>query len=110
MITLKRQEQTESEIVHNCVEYLRRGGWLVKVFAQDKPTRRQSAGWVDIAAFKHGSTLLVECKTRTGRRRKAQRQFFDELQPHIGPYLWYALARNVEALELATALIERCRP
>ncbi len=101
--------QTESQIVANCTEYLRRSGWMVKVFAQDKPTRRQSAGWVDLAAFKHGVTLLVECKARTGKRREAQTKFYDDLHEHLGRCLRYSLARDVETLEIVTELIEVSR-
>ena len=107
MITLKQQEQTESQIVTNCAEYLRRSGWFVTVHAQDRSVRRQQAGWPDISAFRHGTTLLVECKTRTGKLRDAQERFHDQILPHIGPYLWYILARDVWVLEMVTAEVAR---
>ena len=107
MTTLKAEQRTESAIVADCAEYLRRGRWFVTVHAQDRSVRRQNAGWVDISAFRYGVTLLVECKTRTGRRREAQERFYDSLDPHLGPCLWYVLARDVEALVSVTAEIAR---
>ena len=95
MTTLKQQEQSESTITANCAEYLRRGGWFVTVHAQDRAVRRQSAGWVDITAFKHGVTLLVEVKTSVGRLRPAQREFKAEVAPHLWSTLRYVVARDL---------------
>jgi len=105
--TLKQQEQTESQIARNQRELLRAAGWMVRSFSQDIRTRRALAGFPDTVAFKHGVTLLVESKTRTGRLRDKQQQFYDDIAPHLGPCLWYVLARDVEALEVVLAEIVR---
>ena len=99
----------ESAIVVLLSEYLRAAGWFVMVFAQDRPMRRQAAGWIDIAAFKHDVTLLIECKTRTGRVRDSQKRLSDNLLQHTGPHLWHVLARSLEALVEVVGMIEEGR-
>lgn len=99
----------ESAIVALLSGYLRGAGWVVIVFAQDRAVRRQSAGWVDIAAFKHDVTLLIECKTRTGRVRDSQERLFDNLLQHTGPHLWHVLVRSLEALGQVVRMIEEAQ-
>lgn len=100
---------SESAIVALQAEYLRAAGWFVVVFAQDKPTRRQYAGWPDIAGFKWDITLLVQSKTRRGRVRVSQERLFDNLLPHTGPHLWYVLARSLDELVEVVGMIEEGR-
>ena len=100
---------TESTIVAQQVEYLRRAGWFVVVFAQDRAVRRQLAGWPDHVSFKYDTTLLVEAKTRTGRVRDSQERLKDNLLPHTGPHLWYVLARSLDALVEVVDMIEEGR-
>ena len=100
---------TESTIVAQQVEYLRRAGWFVVVFAQDRAVRRQSAGWPDHVSFKYDITLLVEAKTRMGRVRDSQKRFNGQLAPHVGTHLWHVVARSLDALVEVVDMIEEGR-
>ena len=103
-------ELPEAAISAQIAEYLTRAGWEVVVFAQDRAVRRQMSGWVDIAAFKFDATLLIECKTRTGRVRASQERLFTRLMPHTGPHLWHVLARDLETLVEVVGMVEVNRP
>ena len=93
---------TGTEIMRLGTELLRAAGWLVVVFNSNR--RSPVKGWVDLAAFKHGVTLLVEVKGAGDRLRPEQREFADSIGEHLGPGLRYVLARDVAAfLEIAGA-------
>ena len=94
-LTLAQQARTESEIQAEIVEYLEAAGWYVRVFSQDVKTRRQVAGWLDVVGFRRGITLLIQCKTTTGRLRDKQIEFAEAIAPHLWSTLLYVVARDV---------------
>ena len=78
---------SESDIQRQIVEALRVAGWEVMVTSQDRAMRWQSRGLVDVMAWMRDHTLLIECKTRTGKLNDAQKLFKSRLAPHEGPHL-----------------------
>lgn len=78
---------SESEIQRLVVEALRVAGWEVMVTSQDRAMRWQSRGLVDVIAWKHNHSLLIECKTAKGKLNDAQKRFKVRLAPHEGPHL-----------------------
>lgn len=82
---------TEAEIQAEVVCRLRGAGWFVTVTAQDRSTRRQVAGLPDLIAVRGDRALFVECKRPGGRLRASQRRFLDEIRPHCGDHVQYAV-------------------
>jgi len=94
------ERQTQREIV----EYLRATGWKAKVFSSNRRQPSQLRDWPDVVAFRHDHCLLVECKSETGRLRKGQTAFRDELRDHLGLHVRYVVARSLADVEAASRL------
>lgn len=86
----------ERELQHQIVALLRAAGWYVRVFSAHRSAPRQIAGWVDVVAFRHGVTLLIECKSRSGRLRDDQLAFAESIAPHLCDTLRYVVARSLD--------------
>jgi len=99
------EELYEREILRLGVEYLRRTGWLVFVFAEDRAKRKAQADWVDAIALRYGVTLLVEAKSERGELRPGQVQFMKDIEPHLAPTLRYVCARNLDDFVAARVLV-----
>jgi len=84
---------SESAIQAEIVKRLRASGWLVIVTSQDRRTRKQLKDIPDLICFRRGMTLLVECKTPTGKMKPGQIDFMSDLTEHIGPNLAYQVMR-----------------
>lgn len=86
----------ERELQRQIVELLRAAGWYVRVFSAHRSAPRQVAGWVDVAAFRHGVTLLIECKSKSGKLRDDQAAFAEAIAPHLSGTLRYVVARSID--------------
>jgi len=90
---------SESNVQRQVVEALRVAGWEVLVTSQDRAMRWQSRGLVDVMAWKHDHTLLIECKTAKGKLNDAQKLFKTRLAPHEGPHLRRITVRHPAMIE-----------
>jgi len=99
-------ERTESDVQGQIVAYLKTAGWYVRQFSQDRGTRAQLAGWVDVFAARRGVVLLIECKTPKGKRRPKQVVFANEIAPHLWSTLRYVVARDLT--DVVAACGDKC--
>ena len=94
-------DKTEAQIRSEIKQYLHTTGWIVVDFSQHRRTTIQWKNWVDLEAFRLGVTLLMEAKTRTGKRTPGQAEFAENLKPHLGMHLVYCVPRCVEDVRQA---------
>lgn len=87
---------TERELRQGIVTLLRTCGWCVMPTSQPGMTKGGQSGLPDILAFRHDTTLLIECKTPTGTLRPSQAAFRDTIISHVGPHLHYIVASSVD--------------
>lgn len=71
---------------------------MVREMSQRHAVHGDMIGMPDVIAWKHGMTLLIECKKRGGRMRQSQKNFLVEITPHLGDKLHYLLAFNEDEL------------
>ena len=69
---------------------------MVREISQPRMVTGDLIGIPDVIAFKHGRTLLIECKRPGGRLRKSQKRFIEEIEEHIDFSLNYIIANDVE--------------
>lgn len=77
--------QSEANIQHNCIEYLKYNRWYV--IHNYKNKRPRVLGLSDITAIKDGRVLWIEFKTATGKQRSEQIKFMNEVRAHGGEYI-----------------------
>ena len=79
---------------------------MVREISQPRVVSGDLVGVPDVIAFRHGHTLLVECKRPGGKLRESQRRFIDEIEPHLYPTLSHVIANDVENFTRALDYIE----
>lgn len=96
MASKKVKPTSERYVQRQVILYLRKFGWHVTNTSGAWRSARGMAGFPDIIAFMKGNTLLVECKSATGRLRPAQKKFLERIEPHIDKRLSYNVVRAGE--------------
>lgn len=94
-------KKNEQEVQHEIVEWLRKGGWIVRTFNQPKAVKTGIRGWVDVVAIKHNRVIFIEVKAQGKRKnlRPSQAKLRDELKPHTGCNVFWIVADNLEAIQ-----------
>ena len=98
---------SERDIQRAIIDILRWHGWMVREISQPRVVSGDLVGVPDVIAFRHGHTLLVECKRPGGRMRQSQRQFEAEIKPHMAITLRYMLANDIDVFTAALDEYER---
>jgi len=90
----------ESEVQGEIVEFLRKTGWVVKVFAWNRSVPKQMKGWFDVVAFKNDMVLLIECKAKGKRNnlREGQKRFHETVRPHTGEHVILVVADDLQQI------------
>ena len=86
-------QYAERQVQHEAVKRLRKAGWEVVVTSQPSKTRKQLRSVPDVLAWRHDTSLLIECKSATGELNEAQADFLERINPHTGTHLVYMVVR-----------------
>ena len=88
---------SERNIQDAVVAWLRWHGWMVRELSQPRMVSGSIVGMPDVIAFRHGHTLLIECKSKQGKLRASQHVFRAEIVTHEAPTLRYVVMNDVDA-------------
>jgi len=96
----KAPRLSERDVQNSIIDFLRRTGWMVREISQRHAVHGDLVGVPDIVAWKHGVTLLIECKRPGGKMRASQVSFSDEISSHLAPTLRYTVASDIDEFML----------
>lgn len=88
---------SERDIQNAVIDLLRYRGWMVRELSQPRIVSGNLVGVPDVIAFRHGHTLLIECKRPGGKMRYSQCVFRDEIEPHLDATLRHMLVNDIDA-------------
>lgn len=89
----------ESRLKAEVVAWLEANGWEVFIFDDRRRTRKATAGWPDVVAFKSDVVLLIELKAEGGKLRPAQIDFIHRMMPHCGAHVRYVVAFDLFVMQ-----------
>ena len=69
---------------------------MVREMSQRHAVHGDMIGMPDVIAWRHGVTLLVECKKPGGRLRASQRIFAEEIARHLSRTLRYIVTNDLD--------------
>lgn len=88
---------SERNIQSAIIDRLRWHGWMVRELSQPRAVSGSMVGMPDVIAFRHGHTLLIECKSKKGKLRASQHIFRAEILTHESSTLRYVVMNDVDA-------------
>jgi len=88
---------SERNIQNAIIDRLRWHGWMVRELSQPRVVSGSMIGMPDVIAFRHGHTLLIECKSKKGKLRASQHIFKAEILTHEASTLRYVVMNDVDA-------------
>lgn len=93
----------ENEIQTEGVKQARARGYTVRVMSAPFRVLKQFRGIPDVFIFAPNVLQMLETKSKDGKLRDSQLEFFEAVKPFLGPNLRYSVPRSTAEIMIILA-------